>query len=1241
MLKRANKYLFYASLILVVLCNQGYGASPKGPVLIKVGISEYQNIEDTYSDYQKLFYFLSRLSALSDQPNASGEPTAIFEVSVGSYDEVLEWWHNGQIDAAVLAATPVATLLASDPGASKKLEDFYIATLGERHDDNDAERPLLNAFCDQRTGLECDDPLRRQRHDDGARYYYRSLAVVNRDAFPNGGHPLNFRDVQGKIARYLFVRPGSASGYVVPLNFLQHAGLSKAPFLSDAREQYFTYQHKNSLTELLNSKTPAVAFVYDSVRVTDKTDKDLAKKILTKIQRLHGTDYLDNTRIPFNALFLNYNRPAAAQQLNKKILLSALKRLNTPGHVLPAWVEDYRKNGSFVLSRMKNWLAGYNPLVQILTSPPPQLIHSTPVILSFSDISDELERFANCKKNGKNVSCEHIPRLAVVLSGGGAKCAYQAGALAGVEEVLEQKREKCRENGGDPKSCANIFNIDLLVGTSGGSINALLGAIANTQTPGGRLGLEKIWAGLNQNDLVDPSSRLRLWLTLSFGMLQAFVLTVLVAMFATGNWRRFLDVFLILCVLLLSLFFFVSGGRSVPVFLLIEVVLVAVLIVIKPLRQGIKKKFGKYLFGKHLLRALLIALLVESIFFASRGGDLHKPVLLGLFLLLFCAAVFLAIVYKATRYLLNLKSLNHLRGARVFAAIIAILLALLKVVMDVHPFAVQTAQSSASGLLRVLALTSEIPVSYAIPINIALVVQLLVLVFLVLTDVSKRKLKASTDWRFYVVVLLTVAAALVPIPRESGARKDLVLSSANVVAALFLLQATLWFGLFIISKSLKESTSAEGGSSAEGGASAKADKCPQKGKMHWWTAASAIVFGFSIVEFCVALIWVLMDYWSPLTNHWILHLGLVFILLLIFRWVLAAPVFIGLGMLLTPWVLERLKITWDWNQRRALLLSSLAGLAIAFATLVTAVLFFLEVSISSSTGITRVFAEKMPTVVAGVDPDRTYPDLEQKCSEDRRLCSISRQLINGKMIKRDLLITASRLHDHEENSKLLPDDLYFYVSRSTEEVPWDNRFVSLDNNPYDLLDAVIGSSTIYPVFPPKPLKRVYMRKGVGTGMGEQPEVDIIDGGFIHNSPIEAAKSWGATHIVLIEASPSESSGPAHSFEEHVANALDYLFSQAQRTDMSSKGSVEVFEIRPDGENAMDVMDFNPRLIQGALQRGKNDVLANGNGFEPKFHRITPAPVFRPQYQSFGDELQASKTSNEPAQPVGKIVAQLR
>src|SRR5262249_55553758 len=56
------------------------------------------------------------------------------------------------------------------------------------------------------------------------------------------------------------------------------------------------------------------------------------------------------------------------------------------------------------------------------------------------------------------------PRLAVVLSGGGAKCAYQVGAVQALEEKLAELRQENPDE---------ALDISLVVGTSGGAINAL------------------------------------------------------------------------------------------------------------------------------------------------------------------------------------------------------------------------------------------------------------------------------------------------------------------------------------------------------------------------------------------------------------------------------------------------------------------------------------------------------------------------------------------------------------------------------------------------------------------------------------------------------------------------------------------------------------------------------------------------------------------------------------------------
>ena len=93
-------------------------AAPLQPVqVLKVGITEYQNIEDSYARYDKLFQKLSKFSK---------EPLS-FEFAIGNYGEVMEWYNRGEIDVAVLSGMPVSKLLleAGDEDL-KKIDNAYI-----------------------------------------------------------------------------------------------------------------------------------------------------------------------------------------------------------------------------------------------------------------------------------------------------------------------------------------------------------------------------------------------------------------------------------------------------------------------------------------------------------------------------------------------------------------------------------------------------------------------------------------------------------------------------------------------------------------------------------------------------------------------------------------------------------------------------------------------------------------------------------------------------------------------------------------------------------------------------------------------------------------------------------------------------------------------------------------------------------------------------------------------------------
>ena len=296
-------------------------------------------------------------------------------------------------------------------------------------------------------------------------------------------------------------------------------------------------------------------------------------------------------------------------------------------------------------------------------------------------------------------------------------------------------------------------------------------------------------------------------------------------------------------------------------------------------------------------------------------------------------------------------------------------------------------------------------------------------------------------------------------------------------------------------------------------------------------------------------------------------------------------------------------------------------------------------SLSDSEGVEQALAREVPKLC-----NSNYKD-QKVTNYALRLEEISEEIVRENKLKRDMVITGSRLpatveeiedERYRTNQSADPDDMYFYydhrddlgltgesgvppdsstggaaVSKSAHNenvVPSDRRFVpfKLKGNSRKLLDVVIGSSSIYPMFQPRTLKGIRLSPG-----DKGREVKIIDGGFVHNSPIEAAILWGATHIILIEATPAGQPSEQQNLYSNALSAFDYLYTQAQIIDARSRGKIEIFTLRPlparPGEDLnSDLLDFSADLIEGAISKGYNDAL---NIVEPRFRREPGPPQF--------------------------------
>ena len=148
------------------------------------------------------------------------------------------------------------------------------------------------------------------------------------------------------------------------------------------------------------------------------------------------------------------------------------------------WREDLR--------RVRDWL------VEVPTPAPDRLMR-----LDLEEVGGLLLHYARSEP-------EPI-RLAVVFSGGGAKCSYQIGAIRAIEEKLAQLRQET----GDAS-----LDISLVVGTSGGAINAL--PVAMGMSGSSRLcdELGAVWRSLDQRDIIRPALLVRANMALWFASLQ-------------------------------------------------------------------------------------------------------------------------------------------------------------------------------------------------------------------------------------------------------------------------------------------------------------------------------------------------------------------------------------------------------------------------------------------------------------------------------------------------------------------------------------------------------------------------------------------------------------------------------------------------------------------------------------------------------------------------------------------------
>lgn len=241
-------------------------------------------------------------------------------------------------------------------------------------------------------------------------------------------------------------------------------------------------------------------------------------------------------------------------------------------------------------------------------------------------------------------------------------------------------------------------------------------------------------------------------------------------------------------------------------------------------------------------------------------------------------------------------------------------------------------------------------------------------------------------------------------------------------------------------------------------------------------------------------------------------------------------------------------------------------------------LLFFEKTLSGEQGMESSIAKKIPKLInEHLFQQNQSPLRVAHGSQADMLKAASQQILERGLLQRDLVITGSCL---DQTSDALPSDLYFFTPAATHGAltpHYGERGIALTEYPDILLDVVMGSGSIYPIFPSRKIA------GIPT---ENASILLVDGGYAHNSPVEAAVLWGATHVILVEATPRTPSRRG-SFAVNVASSFHHLHQQAQLLDVRSRSKVSVFSIAPEPPHIC-VLDFAENLIAASIDDGYRD-----------------------------------------------------
>lgn len=392
-----------------------------------------------------------------------------FHYTFGTYSEIRSWYDSGELDAIVCNSITAGMFLdkRDELDGHRKTSEF-IATVAVKI------KPTNTEFANT----------------------YNSVAISPKWAGIDSLEELHNRISDSSVTLSLG-SPLSASSYLVPI-----ARIRDSESLGDWRPESSSVMgdHKAAIQHVITvEKTDGPAPVAFTYHYHEDVVKNAAQLNVIDLE----------PEIPQDALIC---RPGELAQRLSQLVKMIADDQSTAAWI---WVGDSQD------------MAGlYDELYRNVKDVMP--VEAETIGESGMSIARVLSDFRYVKKAMDANSFPQVPKLAIVLAGGGAKCAYQAGVLDELEKELN-KQNAVNED--------EAFDVSLIIGTSGGAINALPVAMKQTAK------LPELWNQVGRHDLLQLNHGVEALVGVIFALM--LYSTIRTLDFNRRHWWRWLATILL------------------------------------------------------------------------------------------------------------------------------------------------------------------------------------------------------------------------------------------------------------------------------------------------------------------------------------------------------------------------------------------------------------------------------------------------------------------------------------------------------------------------------------------------------------------------------------------------------------------------------------------------------------------------------------------------------------------------